>query len=333
MNTQDIELPPLPLPRPSARGYDSKHLEKYGMECIEADRKRRGEPVAWLYEDELPDNYPYDEMFGFSEVRDGVRMFPVFWPGFVITPDYLDGHRHGLEWAAQVAEANHPLTGDWLYDDPHELAKALRKGPEMPPVTPQPADPRLDAPAQVGPGRFGIGVKWSTVIRAAQRHHEYMRQPEQEQARMKKFGEAIKSIQPAEPVTHNDCDLSGQFERSDIENHRLRRAIQKIMARLTELLDEDQFATIEGIATDAGVEPPAEPVKVPSDDTIREVFLANGFTIKDGADDLAPYVYAAGRSLIERCRQLFADANPDAARWLKAGAITYAGGRWRVIDS
>ncbi|HDW0750571.1 TPA: DUF551 domain-containing protein [Escherichia coli] len=56
--------------------------------------------------------------------------------------DYLQGQKDGLEWAAQLAEANHPQTGDWLYDDPVELAKAIRKGPDMPeaagnyPVTP-----------------------------------------------------------------------------------------------------------------------------------------------------------------------------------------------------
>lgn len=46
--------------------------------------------------------------------------------------DYLQGHKEGLEWAAQLAEANHPETGDWMYDDPIELAKAIRKGPDMP---------------------------------------------------------------------------------------------------------------------------------------------------------------------------------------------------------
>ncbi|EOM7045375.1 hypothetical protein ACMHZJ_000782 [Escherichia coli] len=46
--------------------------------------------------------------------------------------DYLQGQKDGLEWAAQLAEANHPQTGDWLYDDPVELAKAIRKGPDMP---------------------------------------------------------------------------------------------------------------------------------------------------------------------------------------------------------
>ncbi|EGX6533663.1 DUF551 domain-containing protein [Salmonella enterica subsp. enterica serovar Senftenberg] len=45
---------------------------------------------------------------------------------------YLQGQKDGLEWAAQLAEANHPLTGDWLYDDPLELAKAIRKCPDMP---------------------------------------------------------------------------------------------------------------------------------------------------------------------------------------------------------
>ncbi|WP_407027270.1 hypothetical protein [Enterobacter hormaechei] len=46
--------------------------------------------------------------------------------------DYLQGHKDGLEWAAQLAEANHPQTGDWLYDDPIELARAIRKGPDIP---------------------------------------------------------------------------------------------------------------------------------------------------------------------------------------------------------
>lgn len=55
--------------------------------------------------------------------------------------DYLQGHKEGLEWAAKLAEANHPETGDWLYDDPIELAKAIRKGPDMPPVQPAPVVP------------------------------------------------------------------------------------------------------------------------------------------------------------------------------------------------
>jgi hypothetical protein len=35
-----------------------------------------------------------------------------------------------------------------------------------------------------------------------------------------------------------------------------------------------------------------------SDERIREVFMAHGFTIKPGCDDLKPYVYAAARALL-----------------------------------
>ena len=35
--------------------------------------------VGWMYEDQLPEIYPYEEMFPFSVV-DGVRMFPVYAP-------------------------------------------------------------------------------------------------------------------------------------------------------------------------------------------------------------------------------------------------------------
>lgn len=67
--------------------------------------------------------------------------------------DYLQGQKDGLEWAAQLAEANHPQTGDWLYDDPLELAKAIRKGPDMPefdgptPITPEAIENAIDISA------------------------------------------------------------------------------------------------------------------------------------------------------------------------------------------
>lgn len=35
--------------------------------------------IGWLFEDELPSGYPYEEMYEFSKV-DGVRLFPVFAP-------------------------------------------------------------------------------------------------------------------------------------------------------------------------------------------------------------------------------------------------------------
>ncbi len=41
--------------------------------------------------------------------------------------DYLKVKKMVLNGLRSFAEANHPQTGDWLYDDPLELAKAIRK--------------------------------------------------------------------------------------------------------------------------------------------------------------------------------------------------------------
>ena len=72
--------------------------------------------------------------------------------------DYLQGHKDGLEWAAQLAEANHPETGDWLYDDPIELAKAIRKGPDMPPAQPAPVVPGKWIPVSERMPEVGVKV-------------------------------------------------------------------------------------------------------------------------------------------------------------------------------
>ncbi|WP_258923402.1 hypothetical protein [Klebsiella pneumoniae] len=80
--------------------------------------------------------------------------------------DYLQGHKDGLEWAAQLAEANHPEKGDWLYDDPIELAKAIRKGPDMPPVQPAPlVPPEYVAPVST-PSNLAYEAGWN-ACRAA----------------------------------------------------------------------------------------------------------------------------------------------------------------------
>lgn len=51
------------------------------------------EVVAWVYEDTLPKEYPYNDMFQFSAVRDGVRMFPVFAPQAAAVPMTTEGEK------------------------------------------------------------------------------------------------------------------------------------------------------------------------------------------------------------------------------------------------
>ncbi|MCA7800610.1 DUF551 domain-containing protein [Escherichia coli] len=135
----------------------------YNLEhCFCSDKTKRlmGIALAALTETQLPqpavlsvpDEIPkLKDGMGFKYVKDGVRYSLNYANGWnqcraamlqaepvsnsdELPLDYLQGHKDGLEWAAQLAEANHPQTGDWLYDDPIDLAKAIRKGPDMPTV-------------------------------------------------------------------------------------------------------------------------------------------------------------------------------------------------------
>jgi hypothetical protein len=47
---------------------------------------------------------------------------------------------------------------------------------------------------------------------------------------------------------------------------------------------------------------PAAPAQELSDEQIRAIFLANGFTVKEGQSDLKPYVFAAARALLAAAR-------------------------------
>ena len=86
--------------------------------------------------------------------------------------DYLQGHKDGLEWAAQLAEANHPERGDWLYDDLIELAKAIRKGPDMPPVQPV-ADSEPVAEITEDLGRSFVKIHYPTTLRAGDKLYRH----------------------------------------------------------------------------------------------------------------------------------------------------------------
>lgn len=50
-----------------------------------------------------------------------------------------------------------------------------------------------------------------------------------------------------------------------------------------------------------------------SDDQIRAVFLANGFTVKEGQADIKPYVFAAARAIAALAQQCVVDTQSRAA--------------------
>lgn len=91
-------------------------------------------PAAMKIDDDFDSAFEHGKAVGWNAYRAAMLQAEPVSNSDELPLDYLQGHKDGLEWAAQLAEANHPQTGDWLYDDPIDLARAIRKGPDMPTV-------------------------------------------------------------------------------------------------------------------------------------------------------------------------------------------------------
>ncbi len=113
-------------------------------------------PAAMEMDDDFDSAFEHGKAVGWNAYRAAMLQAEPVSNSDELPLDYLQGHKDGLEWAAQLAEANNPQTGDWLYDDPIDLARAIRKGPDMPtvqagnsPVTPDgwiPVSKRMPEP-------------------------------------------------------------------------------------------------------------------------------------------------------------------------------------------
>lgn len=91
-------------------------------------------PAAMEIDDDFDSAFEHGKAVGWNACRAAMLQAEPVSNSDELPLDYLQGHKDGLEWAAQLAEANHPQTGDWLYDDQIDLARAIRKGPDMPTV-------------------------------------------------------------------------------------------------------------------------------------------------------------------------------------------------------
>lgn len=91
-------------------------------------------PAAMEMDDDFDSAFEHGKAVGWNAYRAAMLQAEPVSNSDELPLDYLQGHKDGLEWAAQLAEANHPQTGDWLYDDPIDLARSIRKGPDMPTV-------------------------------------------------------------------------------------------------------------------------------------------------------------------------------------------------------
>ncbi len=135
-------------------------------------------PAAMEIDDDFDSAFEHGKAVGWNAYRAAMLQAEPVSNSDELPLDYLQGHKDGLEWAAQLAEANHPQTGDWLYDDPIDLARAIRKGPDMPtvqggnyPVTPDgwvmvPEDPTHEM-LEAGDEQFGTYDVYRRMIEAA----------------------------------------------------------------------------------------------------------------------------------------------------------------------
>ncbi|NZD12642.1 hypothetical protein H0O72_03280 [Escherichia coli] len=112
--------------------FERKHLVIEGIYA--APPAPVSVPAAMEIDDDFDSAFEHGKAVGWNAYRAAMLQAEPVSNSDELPLDYLQGHKDGLEWAAQLAEANHPQTGDWLYDDQIELARAIRKGPDMPTV-------------------------------------------------------------------------------------------------------------------------------------------------------------------------------------------------------
>ena len=96
-------------------------------EALEQPPQEQCEPVAWIYEDELPKNYPYELMFQHSKI-DTVRMFPVYAP--VVKQDPVAIVHRGIAYW----KGKEPPEGTELYTappHPQTVKDALEKAAQI----------------------------------------------------------------------------------------------------------------------------------------------------------------------------------------------------------
>ncbi|WP_369055010.1 hypothetical protein [Burkholderia gladioli] len=130
-------------------------------------------------------------------------------------PEARERHRKALESARMLVAGDQAVAADGttckgkncgatdgVSHSPECLAEyeAAVNGAVSADASPQ-DEPRLDKPAQVGGTRFGKGVKWSTVIGAAQRHFDFMQTPDNEARRIARAAELMAAVRDGAAVS------------------------------------------------------------------------------------------------------------------------------------
>ena len=141
---------------------------------------------------------------------------------------------------------------------------------------------------------------------------------------LRKFVAASRGAHDARAALHAKMlSLQGELASREAEIALLKRS----------LLDAEADAAAPQHSTTAQS---AESVPALDRDRIREIFMAHGFTVKEGQTDLKQYVYDAAEALLRAARAQADSVQEDAARyrWLAEhcrSTSEHWGGRWSII--
>lgn len=281
-----------------------------GQRLIEADRKRRGEPDAVAACHAVR---PYiDSIVCYASTmdeHDGNRVAKMVedvcaahpQPAEPDTATIADYEEALADHRRLVRELDVLLNGEEGAAKQASLcdivAQVRREGIKT-------AEPRLDAPAQVGHTRFGEGVPWSTVIGAAQRY--YAAQNTKEQERLQRAAENIKALHQAEPgSTHHvhrgteslPCYCNGTYDHP-IGKETLEQ-VKEIELRVEDLHISTYSPT------------PSPQWAAHNDRGVRIVHLPTG-TVAESHEELSPH---RNREIaLDRLRQAIAAAPVNSQR-------------------
>ena len=107
-----------------------------------------------------------------------------------------------------------------------------------------------------------------------------------------------------QPEAMRLANVCSNLTRYSMDAHLIAAELRRQHARIAEL--EAQIEALSGVQALSAASPPAEqqaaPKAAPGEsltrDQIREVFMAHGFTVKEGHTDLKQYVYDAAYALL-----------------------------------
>ena len=163
------------------------------------------------------------------------------------------------EYAAELDVRGKKLSASRIID--HASGQVKQLDAHLSSESKESTDRKLTKPAQVGNGRFGIGVSERLVIERAQREYQYQNTPEREAERIKRVDEFMNKIEEsaAQGTPETDaaeldaliCDMPNQQTTDKVVRSIIARSLERRLREALEDLRTEQHAHVTTTAKGA----------------------------------------------------------------------------------